>query len=60
MIGVWICPTCSMPSIKYLDEKDSDIKVCPSCGCVMGRNDLEERLDKVEQEWIGKVRAYDL
>lgn len=51
MIGVYICPNCSLPSIRPLGEKTNEQwQVCPSCGQVM---DLQrEKMDKEEKAWF--------
>ena len=55
MIGVWICPNCSLPSIRPLGEKtDENWQSCPSCGAVMTFK--QEKMDKVEQMWMDAMK----
>jgi hypothetical protein len=59
MIGIYICPNCSLPSIRPLGEKtDEHCQCCPSCGAVMDYKG--ERLDRVERKWMEDMRKNDL
>lgn len=55
MIGVLVCPNCSLPSIRPLGENtQEEWQACPSCGTVM--NLKEERMDKIEKSWIESLK----
>ncbi len=56
------CPVCGFSEFEALDESGcTTFEICPACGCESGcdygKEEKEERLKELRQDWVLKRKA---